>query len=108
MSKKSKALSPTSVNLGHIIMGPLCFRIYRIELRDGKFQLHTISTDGPTALQAVPESGPVAYRVIAPDYTVLFSGFHPAEIFDEARQCGNQLADIWMIFPLQIVTEDEY
>ena len=50
MSKKSKALSPTSVNLGHIIMGAMCFRIYRIELRDGKFQLHTISTDRPIAL----------------------------------------------------------
>ena len=91
------------VPLGLIKFGPLWLRVYRIELRDSKFYLHSVARNAYDALHdLVPEDGRVYYDVEAPDGSHMFHGYQPADTFAEAWRAGPTLADVWMEFPLSI------
>lgn len=90
---------------GAITFDKVMFHIYGVELADGIIKFHTVAR-GPDKdhVREWPTTGAIKYQVYGSDGHRIMEGFQPARIFDEAREALDHLADIWMTFPVHILS----
>ncbi len=93
------------MSYGKIIFGKVEFEIQGIYLRSGLINFSCKATPRLKHLLALPDRGRVPYAIYGADGLLIAVGAQPAEIFNEAKECGLALADIYMVVPIKFITE---